>query len=494
MAGVWVSPTSHTCGPAWANPTLAYDDNVATFAKVVETTPFTWSSWLVLIGKEILTEKIRVYVSTGPGGHHARYQIAIFRPYYPPPFQWLTVHDSHIPYSGWNEISFPTNWISKIRFRIYKRFPAGTRAEMSVHEAYFWSKPGSYTAVCKRNIGVVYQPDPEQPISIFRSINKGKSWGFSTVSDGGGPPGAWPSVIYDPTNCHVLYATWGRDGPGAYEELRISKSVNDGVTWGPSTLIINNSPFNPYFYQYSICAPIAIAATGSIFVAWAHQSTVFVARSDDGGVTWPAVNIASLGLHAHHERIDICAANGRVYVSIDDGGNALVWISHNNGATYMGPFVAGGSAHDSVRIEVGFDGTIYVLRCGVGTIYIRYSIDHGATWSDSSELGITPFTNTPDFKACDGGELYAIWQVDTQIIRLAHSIDRGKTWEIITYGDPPKDMIRVHPPDYLDSFFTMDLERDKRFLAVGYATHVGIRCFVLGACTGRRATVRYLHA
>lgn len=233
-----------------------------------------------------------------------------------------------------------------------------------------------------------------------------------------------------------LYVSW-TDFGGSYDaEIRISRSVNDGVNW--STPVTLSTAINAGSHNQGV--NIQTGPNGEVYAVWAiydswpsDESAIGFAKSTDGGATYlPATRIISniRGIRnttvSKNHRVNsfpVMAADissgpysGNLYVvwsnigtpGVNTGTNASVYMSRSeNGGTSwstpvrvnQGPNIAGKKSYFpwiSCDPETGVLTVVYYDDRNVATnqteVFAAYSVDAGQTWSDFqvSDVAFTP--------------------------------------------------------------------------------------------------------
>jgi len=234
-------------------------------------------------------------------------------------------------------------------------------------------------------------------------------------------------------------------------------AVGCGVPAGIDHQTIGGGPFAasvvpqlppPVGYQHAIyyCSQDVIDASCAI--------------SLNGGLTYgPAVPIYTLldcgGLHGHIK----VGPDGTAYVPNKNcgSGNAAVVSSGNNGLTWTIHVVPGSASGDSdPSVAVAADNTVYLgWHGGNGHPMVAVSHDHGATWTNTADVGTAAgiqnvafpamvagdgnraalaFLGTPTGgNAQDTANFKGVWH-----LYIAHTFDGGATWTLVdaTPTDP----------------------------------------------------------
>lgn len=341
------------------------------------------------------------------------------------------------------------------------------------------------------------------------SSDYGDSWNtINAFCSGHGINYGDPFVVYDQKNsvwvAGFLATGCGGQGIGIW-------TSSDGITWTVAPCAhnglsddresawVDNSPSSAYY--------------GRIYVTWNDFTqpsyNIYVAYSDNGGMTWSAPNVVSPSDTFYRNVQVTTGPDGTVFVaSMDEGGGGLsmrtnlLFRSSNGGTTWdqitIGSFPAAGSSICSLNsyfatmfpaniwrhmgwgdIAAGPNGVIHYAysqhgspASDVADIYYTRSTDNGTTW----EPGIKLNTDTDIGKQWQAsvsvspeGHVLVSWydtrtQLATNYERWGRfSADNGLTWEAdasISDASSPLPLQldpNVHPcytGDYDRSFFS----------------------------------------
>jgi hypothetical protein len=199
---------------------------------------------------------------------------------------------------------------------------------------------------------------------------------------------------------------------------------------------------------------------------------IVIYKTTDGGKTWSAPNPIhnSFGDDKQWAAGDSFAASphrGNVYAIWDDSPGlafartrdaGATWVGSGNPAGPAGGVIATGSVYP--EINVGTDGTVYVVTIANTEIQLHTSVDGGDTFQQrtSPATGITPLGNVlpaphgwpvfpggnfrviTDPTACAFGQTvlvaWADYREGVSRIYFALSLDGGQHWETGTSGAP----------------------------------------------------------
>jgi hypothetical protein len=186
------------------------------------------------------------------------------------------------------------------------------------------------------------------------------------------------------TSGTTVIVAWEDSTPGN-TEIFVSRSTNNGATFGPPLNISNTA-------VKSIDPKIAISGT-TVLITWADgnfgSDEIFVSRSMDSGTTFaPPMNISNSGGGAHYPEIAISGAIVMVTWQDFKTGNDEIFLSRStdSGASFASPLNLSNNTPSSFGPKVtalGTTGLIVVWRDrGAGNldIFVARSTDSGATF------------------------------------------------------------------------------------------------------------------
>jgi hypothetical protein len=257
------------------------------------------------------------------------------------------------------------------------------------------------------------------------SKDEGATWQtlIPEFPQGGGHGRVQPFFYLDPATSRMFFATshtgggfdmsWSADGGGTWNYELISTDTQDWIKFLSGPAPAGGTAPSGYASVLYTSAPSPISTpSGGILPGPDHQS---IYRSLDGGVTWTSVGGSSLTLDPTKE-----VAAGLASATICPSSE---WVIFGDGV-------------------VGTDGTIYIGYRMCTELAIAVSKDEGATWSSvvvpgtvlPSFTSITSPLTTQNLLASEpiavdaSGNLYAIWNDATGLVRMAVSKDHGATW------------------------------------------------------------------
>ena len=306
---------------------------------------------------------------------------------------------------------------------------------------------------------------------------KFQSWGHMTVMASNGTvvqvqdgfanalvdPESPPQLATSPDG--TLYLAWSAsddlESVWRSSGIRVSSSKDGGLTW--SDPVTASGAFGGYQNNHEL----HVGADGSVWVAWldsrlATQNeggiNVFVARSDDGGLTYS--NPAVVDEHPSCEccRVSIVTdSEGTAYVAWRkrlDGGirDIVVAKSTDNGATWSEPntiyednWVQGYCPDAGPSILLGGKGRMHIAwwtgiegASGVKTVY---SDDGGRSFSAPNVLSTSEISRASHVQlAFDGNATLAVvWDdgsLETPRIAVSASSNNGQSFSATVYVSP----------------------------------------------------------
>lgn len=238
-------------------------------------------------------------------------------------------------------------------------------------------------------------------------------------------------AIVDPSNNNI-YVTWtqfdvyGSNNPVDSSIIRFSRSSDGGETWSEAVRI-NKVAGDCIDSDNTVEGAVpALGPNGEIYVSWAGPEGLVFTKSTDQGVTWPEEN---------------------TFVADFPGGwdYAIPGIYRANGLPVTCCDLSGSPFHGRIYInwsdqKNGPDDT---------DVWLVYSDDGGATWSDVLRVNDDPAGNQQFFTWMDidqtTGYLYFVFYDRRNYgnnltdVYLAFSKDGGATFENIKISESPFD-------------------------------------------------------
>jgi len=331
------------------------------------------------------------------------------------------------------------------------------------------------------------------------SFNSGENWEGEVQGAGGGNSG-------DPTTSIGLNGRWYVnyiDSPGG---MGISYSDDQGVSWTPSSVAPNPGSLadkNHMWIDNSLDSPYE----GNVYIAWtnfggSNDNEIAISYSDDDGVTWTRNDNISAAVNAtnHNQGVNIgTGPDGEVYAiwAIYDG-----WPTDETAIGMAKSFDGGATWEPAERVITNIRGirtsetsknmrvnsfpvcavdcsngpdrgAIYITWANIGTpgintgsdidSYVVKSTDFGTIWSDpirvnQDEAGLGKEHYFP-WITCDpsNGILSVIFYDDRNVSSnqaetfCANSNDGGLTWEDFKVSDVSFTPSPI--PGLADSYF-----------------------------------------
>ena len=279
------------------------------------------------------------------------------------------------------------------------------------------------------------------------------------------------TIAFDPNNPVNLVA-----GTNDYRygdtDAGFAYSFDGGATWQSDTL----NGVNPALGKYDAQGDPAIAAYGDGIFYFAfidfnredNQNRLAVAKSMDGGITWPQLGVIidhlGPGSHDFEDKEYIAVDNtggpfdGNVYISwtrfpVASSSRIMFSCSTDGGQTFSTPIQISdttGSQQGSVPV-IGPNGEVYVVWQKLSSIVIDKSTDGGVTWGNDIEVAkISPIPSplpgaqfrvnsfpTIAIDRTDGsynGNIYVAWADRTGVgrgpdILFTRSTNGGLKWK-----------------------------------------------------------------
>ncbi|MCF8306604.1 MAG: PKD domain-containing protein [Ignavibacteriales bacterium] len=271
---------------------------------------------------------------------------------------------------------------------------------------------------------------------VSYSTNSGLSWtpvvvanapsGFSNLLD---KNHLW--IDNSPTSPYqgYLYDAWTPFGGGNDSEIEISRSTNNGVSWGTALNI--SSAVNAGSHNQGV--NVQTGPNGEVYAIWAiydswpqDEKAIGFAKSTNGGTSFqPATRIINniRGIR-NTETSKNMRVNSFPSMAVDISGGA------NSGSIYV------------VWANIGFPG---INSGSTSDIYMIRSTNQGSTWSTPIKVNTDPIGSEHYFPwiTCDPetGILSVIFYDDRNVsssqveVWVANSYDGGATWEDMKISD-----------------------------------------------------------
>ena len=283
-----------------------------------------------------------------------------------------------------------------------------------------YSRNGAAQQLALAFTGTVFGAGSQSAMLVSRSTDNGVTWGATTslIRDGAGFFNDKGAITTDPGDAAYVYATWDRLVASGGGPTMFARSLDNGVTWSAARPI-----HDPGVTSQTIGNIIVVLPNGSLvdlftqidFSRTAQTAFLAVIRSTDRGTTWTApVKVADLlAVGTRDPQTGGLVRDAAIIAAIaaDSAGNLLV--------TWQDARFTGG-----VRDAIAFSR----------------STDAGSTWSTpaaiNGSLAVAAFDPFVTARA-DGtiGIVYYDFRDDTPVtttlltgLWLARSSDAGRTW------------------------------------------------------------------
>jgi hypothetical protein len=266
------------------------------------------------------------------------------------------------------------------------------------------------------------------------------------------------AVAMTGTTAHALYNTESGS-------VRIRRSADFGATWLAAVTLQSASATTLY-------NAVSIGGDGSLVVAAYtgvnadnHTTTLYVRRSEDGGVTWKARQAIATWtgeFPTQHAAVDVVGqlvvmawtspTNGAVYVRRSTDGAKTLLARQSLGTSTFDPFGFGPDGLTAVAIAGARVYVTWIPSAIEGDVYgsalvARRSGDSGQTFSARQNVDtrdIDPF-NSPSVDA-DGTTVLVHYQLLDGRIVVARSTDGGVAYAKTTLATPT-DLLFYLPGD-----------------------------------------------
>src|SRR3990172_4925124 len=256
-------------------------------------------------------------------------------------------------------------------------------------------------------------------IWFARSLDGGATFPFRTRidDDPGSLRQANPDIAVDAAG--TLYAAWeSYSAAGDDAEIRFSRSLDGGATWGDGIRNNNDRALNDDFSGFQLEPDLETFGAGTVYAAWSDERRVhpdiFFTASADSGTTWgtglplPNVRVTDDPGNAPQQQPAMAVnETGSIFVANRDRrqGDEDIFVAHSldGGATWSQNVRVnddrGRNAQGQPAIAA-YWSTVYVLwvdqRAGVDHVFSSRSYDGGTTWGDAID------NNDNDIRVDDG--------------------------------------------------------------------------------------------
>jgi hypothetical protein len=200
------------------------------------------------------------------------------------------------------------------------------------------------------------------------------------------------------------------------------RSTNGGANWTASTIGVGTNRF-----PGGGDGDIAVGHDGRVYMADLYLASSSVFISSDNGATFPIGHpIAQFPGDRQWLAVGPETPLGdTVYITANMFGTVAIGTSLNSGLTWSWlPQNGSGQPGQLLADDTGFVG--YPILQGGGVGFWRST--NGVVFT-SGPLVTTEVSETMIAAAMDGNDIYLVWTKNDWTIRLAHSPDKGLTWD-----------------------------------------------------------------
>jgi hypothetical protein len=292
---------------------------------------------------------------------------------------------------------------------------------------------GLYTSIAVNgdNVYVSYFDSTNMDLKFARSTDGGATWSAGNIKavDSAGDVGYFTSIKADGSNIYISYLD------GTNNELKIAKSTDSGATWPAGNIKTVDTNGVGYFTSTAVDG-------ANVYISYGDTTNLDLkfAKSTDGGATWPAGNIKTIDSAGSVGNQNSIMVNGSIiYISYLDGTNYDLKIakSTDGGATWPAGNIKTVDSAGSVGYytSIVIDGANVYISYFYGTnndLKFARSTDSGATWpaGNIKTVDFTVDVGLYSSITVDGANIYISYYDQTNgDLKLAKSIDSGTTWQ-----------------------------------------------------------------
>jgi hypothetical protein len=338
---------------------------------------------------------------------------------------------------------------------------AVTRRGMGLHAALAWGPgPGGRARLYWANMTTPGCGDPRFSLTTSFSDDEGRTWSRPRV-ERGTPPwvGGFPEIAVDrdpaSPNHGVVYVAYNWVGRGGGPGFRLLASRDFGLTWRraeipPARLVAGTRVW------WRIAYRLRPAADGSVYASWYQvdmrrrdPKNIF-AKGGPGNVGRLGVAIARVGFDRTSGTLTL--GPSRIAVTVRE----TAWTTASAAAPGTGGYIRPDPMWQ-YGFDVDRDGRLFVAVGGYGpnqasaargTIRVARSMDRGRTWSAvtlpaaPAVAGRRQSSLRPNLVATDGLIVVTMRTLDDRSVgatmgtAFAASTDGGRTWAAPRAGSP----------------------------------------------------------
>jgi len=281
---------------------------------------------------------------------------------------------------------------------------------------------------------VVWDDDSGGNTEIYfrRSLDNGATWQVAKRLAYNAGNSINPRIAAYQAN---IYIVWYDDSTGN-NEIYFRRSTDHGATWQSTKRITYNAGISEY--------PRIAAYQNNVYIVWEDDTPgndeVYFRRSADGGATWQTAK--RLTVNSNYSGMpDIAADGSNIYALYVDTapGNSELYIkrSMDSGATWLAAQRLTNNSGFSMAQHIAAKGTnVYIAwsdnSSGNSEVFFRKSTDYGATWQNAKRLTSNSGVSDCPVIAVSGVKIFVAWMDDTAgnyEVYFKKSANNGSTWQ-----------------------------------------------------------------
>ncbi|MEP6647374.1 MAG: SBBP repeat-containing protein, partial [Saprospiraceae bacterium] len=262
-----------------------------------------------------------------------------------------------------------------------------------------------------------------------RSQDHGHTWEDDAQLSLSNVSASYPSIAVSGNTVHVVWT----DHRHTHSEIYYKRSLDNGTTWSPDILLTD---------QIGEQVRPTIAADGpNVHVVWEandHKaSEIWYLKSTDNGSTWEtSMRLSNALSNSLNPSITVFENSVHVVWGKTDGSGVYYRHSLDNGNSWLPQYeLTTVSSFSEEPMIICSDTVVFAFwsdrRNGAGDIYMRRSIDNGATWQNDVKLpGHNNQAKTPR-AATEGPYVYVVWNeinISDWATFEVISTDAGVSW------------------------------------------------------------------